>query len=773
MAFPSSPTDGQIATRFGRKYQYYDTTGTWGPIQAVAASTLNSVDTNIIPNAAGTIDIGSIEKPIKGLYLDETSTINIGNSAFTAESFLDFDLNVSPEVLEIQVDAPDAGHGQDWLWTWTTSALPYARIDITNSAQLSVPLYKQGTYTINNFANEIHGDMTQTHQLKLKWIEGAGDDNLIDWVTYADATASHPDINEGNSTSVKRLTVNVPENIVLPTLVAPSISYNVGAVSGAFTFTGTNVGNNIELGPMYEGGTYTFILDGTVAGHPFYLTTDNGTNYVAESYFGEYTTGVTGSRNDSGTVTFTVPVGAPSTLYYQCGVHSAMRGVITVRPLAVTVNNNNNYVVYAQHTQEGHATPVEIRPVPTLTSQMCLVYDSATSKFVPQDLATYVERTPAFKNKIQEVAGTATLIAPDGTSIVASVQVIADASYLPYSDNTDGDIAYTQDTQTLYIWDQTSYAWASTKGAAVGGGPKIDNIDITDSSYALVDDTAVSIDGGYIKITGSAFQSGCQILINNMPATSTTFISATEVRAQIPAADAGTYIVYLVNPNGDVAIRVNGITYSGTPTWVTDSNLELMSGEAFSTQLAATGAVSYALAAGSTLPAGMTLSSSGLLSGTITAAQNTTFNFTVNADDAEFQTSPRTFTMSVSVEVVLEYNVNWSSTSAGYTAWDYGRSPKGLVFNAVDRNGINMNTARWPTAPNSVRITFIGNSGTNMDLQYPYTSVILPGQGGGFNSSAGVYQILSNHGGLFDSRNPYYRTLEGETVVATVYLLPA
>jgi hypothetical protein len=94
---------------------------------------------------------------------------------------------------------------------------------------------------------------------------------------------------------------------------------------------------------------------------------------------------------------------------------------------------------------------------------MCLVYDAVTDTFVPQDLATYVERTPAFRNKIQEVAGTATLIAPDGTSIVASVQVISDASYLPYSGNTDGDIAYTQDNQTLYIWDETSYTWASTK----------------------------------------------------------------------------------------------------------------------------------------------------------------------------------------------------------------------------------------------------------------------------------------------------------------------
>ena len=465
MSFPSNPSNGDSFIRFGRTYVYNTSSNKWAPAPQVSNTALTSLSTNILPAISGDVDIGAASKTIQDLYLGADSTIYIGDKTVSAESFLNFDLNVSPEVLNIQVDAPAAGHGQDWLWTWTTSALPYARINITNSAQVSVPLYKQGSYVINNFANEIHDDMTQTHQLKLKWIEGAGDDNLIDWVTYADATASHPDINGGNDTSIKRLTVTVPSDIVLPTLVAPAVTYTVDTVVGAFVFSGTNVGNNIELGPMYEGGTYTFNLGAGVAGHPFYLTTDNGTNFSSGTYFGEYTTGVTGSRNDSGTVVFTVPVGAPRTLYYQCGVHGAMRGVITTKALAVDVNNNSNYVVYAQHSQEGHATPVEIRPVPTLTSQMCLVYDSGTQTFVPQDLATYVERTPAFKNKIQEVAGTATLIAPDGTSIVASVQVISDASYLPYSGNTDGDIAYTQDTQTLYIWDETSYVWSSTKSS--------------------------------------------------------------------------------------------------------------------------------------------------------------------------------------------------------------------------------------------------------------------------------------------------------------------
>jgi len=546
MAFPSSPVNGQTYQRFGRTYEFNSATGSWNVLLALSATSLATLSADIIPTPGSSIDIGSSAHPVEDLFLKSDSTINIGGSTFTAESFLNFDLNVSPEVLEIQVDAPASGHGQDWLWTWTTSALPYARIDITNSAQQSVPLYKQGTYTINNFANELHGDMTQTHQIKLKWIEGAGDDNLISWATYTDATASHPDINGGNSTSVKRLTVNVPENIVLPTLVAPSISYNVGAVAGAFAFTGTNMGNNIELGPMYEGGTYTFILDGTVAGHPFYLTTDNGTNYVADSYFGEYTTGVTGSRNDSGTVVFTVPVGAPRTLYYQCGVHGAMRGVITVRPLAVTVNNNNNYVVYAQHSQEGHAVPVEIRPVPTLTSQMCLVYDSVTDKFVPQDLATYVERTPAFKNKIQEVAGTATLIAPDGTSIVASVQVIADASYLPYSGNTDGDIAYTQDTQTLYIWDQSAYAWVSIKGDSAGGGGGVGAVELSGPSQAselsTVTFTITNYDANaayILSVTGGSATRSAAVVTWKLPSVSANTVHYINAQAIAAGVNSG------------------------------------------------------------------------------------------------------------------------------------------------------------------------------------------------------------------------------------------
>lgn len=432
-----------------------------------------TVSGNIIPTDDIQYSIGTEQLRFKDLYLSG-NTLYLGNTAFSTEDILPFNLSIAPEVLTIQVDATEPGDDIRWFWTWETSTLPYARSKITNSPQISVPLYRQGTYIVNNFAaNQLHGSLDQVHVGYFKWIEGAGTQNLVSWaVDQGNVNVSHPDINGGNITSVQRYLVTVPDTITLPTLVNHTANYTVSfSTVGAYTISGDAVGNNKTLGPLYRGGTYTFTLDSTLAEHPFYLTTDNGTNFLSNAYVGEYTTGVTGTRGNGqpgySTLTFVVPNNAPDTLYYQCGVHSSMRGSIRIRNLAVETNNNGNYIIYFQHTHEGHATPIEIRPIPSLVNQMCLVYDASTGRFVPQDLATYVENTPSFKNKIQEVAGTATLIAPDGIPIVPTVSIVEDASYLPFVNNKDGDISYTEDTKTLYVWDNNT--WNSTKAAIAAG----------------------------------------------------------------------------------------------------------------------------------------------------------------------------------------------------------------------------------------------------------------------------------------------------------------
>jgi len=438
---------------------------------------LGTISGHILPDTNDTYDIGSASNKIRDLYLgpntlhigdaDVTSTgtkieLPVGSTIGGAEA-PQVNLTIAPEVLEINVDAPDVGQDTMWKWSWEQSTLPYARRTITNSNELNVPLYKEGTYTVNNFAAyDIHANMTQTHSLYLKWVDGAGTDNLISWATSSGPISdTHPDINGGNATDVQRISVSVPSTITPPTLTNPSVSYSVvNNGSGGYTFSGAAKGDNPNLGPFYRGGTYTVNINAT--GHPFYFTTDNGANFSAGTYFGEYTSGVTGSRNETGSITFTVPAGAPDTLYYQCGNHSVMRGEISIKDLAVETNINGNYVVYFQHTQEGHKTPVELRPIPSLVNQMCLVYDSSTNRFVPQDLATYVENTPSFENKIREVAGTAELVVEDGSAVVAKVNVYDDSTYLPLAGNNAGDQAFATDTNILYIWDGTAWQQAGT-----------------------------------------------------------------------------------------------------------------------------------------------------------------------------------------------------------------------------------------------------------------------------------------------------------------------
>jgi hypothetical protein len=210
----------------------------------------------------------------------------------------------------------------------------------------------------------------------------------------------------------------------------------------------------------------------------------------------------------------------------------------------------------------------------------------------------------------------------------------------------------------------------SASSGTGGGGATVTilSVIVTSDTYANLDDTAVDISGGYIKIIGTGFASGCTVLVNNIPATSTTFIGPTEVRAQLPATAAGTYVLYVVNANGSVAIRVNGITFSATPSWINSSDLSSYPlNEAISIQLSATSATTYALQSGSSLPAGLTLSSSGLLSGTVTGLENdTSYSFAVIATDAELQDSPRTFTITIVVQVQVSRSLRFNSADSAY-----------------------------------------------------------------------------------------------------------
>ncbi len=106
---------------------------------------------------------------------------------------------------------------------------------------------------------------------------------------------------------------------------AAAINFDVtNTGTTAYVLNGGDLSNasNPDL-TLTRGMTYTFTVN--ASGHPFFIKTVQGnTNANA------YNSGVTNNGAQNGTISFTVPMNAPDTLYYNCQFHSAMTGVLTI-----------------------------------------------------------------------------------------------------------------------------------------------------------------------------------------------------------------------------------------------------------------------------------------------------------------------------------------------------------------------------------------------------------------------------------------------------------
>ncbi len=92
--------------------------------------------------------------------------------------------------------------------------------------------------------------------------------------------------------------------------------------TAAYTFSGPGIVSGNTDDPilyLYRGFTYNFV-NNSGSSHPFQIRVGNGG--------AAYTNGVSGSS--TGTTVFTVPMNAPSTLYYQCTVHATMGNTINI-----------------------------------------------------------------------------------------------------------------------------------------------------------------------------------------------------------------------------------------------------------------------------------------------------------------------------------------------------------------------------------------------------------------------------------------------------------
>jgi alpha-tubulin suppressor-like RCC1 family protein len=294
---------------------------------------------------------------------------------------------------------------------------------------------------------------------------------------------------------------------------------------------------------------------------------------------------------------------------------------------------------------------------------------------------------------------------------------------------------------TEQLSNTTTASFASYAEFAGSLTPKITSIAIADASYNVLDDTAANTGGGYIVITGTNFVSGATILVDTTTASSVSFVNSTTIRAQVPAKAAASYNIWVINPDGGTAIKVNGLTYSTTPTWVTTSPLTGQTANVtFAIAFNATGAHTYSLAYGSTLPAGTTLAANGYFSGTVTTINTTTnYTFTIRATDTELQDADKSFTVTVTW-VAPSATYVWGGNYHGYLGLNTGDSgafgsttvfsptilpstPNWSVMSWSENSAggaIRTNGTLWTWGTDSQGITGRGTSydGTNSAINY-------------------------------------------------------
>lgn len=175
--------------------------------------------------------------------------------------------------------------------------------------QATLTLYEGTTYTFNVTASGHPFRFEYTPPDELPPVDGVG--TFYNYKRYTSLdTATH---------YVYKLWSNLTNNWVVPSTPLTN-TIKVLKVS-PFTWSDNDTTD------AFPNSVDTTTYPGKVS-----LSQSSGEDYrFSVPVLGEYTTGVT--NPGTATVTFVVPVGAPSTLYYYCAIHNGMGGQINVKTL--------------------------------------------------------------------------------------------------------------------------------------------------------------------------------------------------------------------------------------------------------------------------------------------------------------------------------------------------------------------------------------------------------------------------------------------------------
>jgi alpha-tubulin suppressor-like RCC1 family protein len=211
-------------------------------------------------------------------------------------------------------------------------------------------------------------------------------------------------------------------------------------------------------------------------------------------------------------------------------------------------------------------------------------------------------------------------------------------------------MAFTQISSTN-IQPNTVVAYSEYAAFTANVLPKISSVQYADATFTVLDDTAANTSGtARLIINGTGFQTGATVIVGTTTASSTARVNTEQLRANVSALSAGSYAIYVQNPDGGTAIRVNGVTFSNTPVWGTAATLSNQAANSsFNVSISATSDSNITYSNTTSLPAGTSLLSNGYFYGTVTVGVETAFTFDVKATDAENQDNSRTFSLTVTV----------------------------------------------------------------------------------------------------------------------------
>ena len=397
--------------------------------------------------------------------------------------------------------------------------------------------------------------------------------------------------------------------------VEDTLRWSLGA-SGTdhYTFTGPGLTGTVNDPTIYlsRGQTYIFENNNSANAHPFQIQSVAGSGGTA------YNTGVTNNGGAGGTeIKITVPHDAPDNLYYQCTAHANMGGTIFITG-AVADN-------------------------------------SITSTKIANDTILNVD-----VNASAAIAGSK--IDPTFTGTTGVKVPVGNTSERV---NTQGMLRFNTSTSLLEYYDGATWksidappAPASVSPTNVESSSLPSNLVITGNNFG----TSVSVT--FIDKNGTETNAG-----------TTTRDSATQITAQIPNTLTSAnepYSVKVTNTTSNLASTIaDAFNIDAAPVFgVAAGSLGTIGNYAAGSGITAITAtddegdtITFSVTAGS-LPAGISLGSNGVFSGTATAvSSSTTSTFTVTASDGT-NTNTRQYSITVQPIIVqLSGSGTWSVPS--------------------------------------------------------------------------------------------------------------